>query len=220
MPPQAPWPQVEEYLVKHLHAGDPPASTVYDANRAADLPAIDVAPTEGKMLHLMVRMTGARRILELGTLGGYSAIWMAKALPPDGRLVTVELSMKHAEVALRNINAAGVGAKVEIKVGPALEVLPTLGSEPPFDFVFIDADKANVPHYFEWALKLTHPGAVIVVDNMVRGGAIVDAAVQDEHILGVRKLYEMLAADRRVTATALQTVGSKGYDGFLTAYVN
>ena len=214
------WSSVENYFVQHLLAGDPPLSGALSANSAAGLPAIDVAPTEGKMLHLMARMTGARRILELGTLGGYSAIWLARALPDEGRLITVELSSEHAEVAQGNIERSGMASKVEIRVGPALDVLPTLVEEQPFDFFFIDADKANIHNYFEWALKLSRPGSVIVVDNVVRNGAVVDADTQDANIQGVRRLIEMLAKDSRVSATALQTVGSKGYDGFLVAVVN
>lgn len=217
---ESPWSAVESYFVEHLLAGDPPLSGALSASSAAGLPAIDVAPTEGKLLHLMARMSGTRRILELGTLGGYSAIWLARALPNDGRLITVELSPVHAEVARGNIEGAGVSSKVEIRVGPALDVLPTLAGEAPFDFFFIDADKANVPNYFEWALKLARPGSIIVVDNVVRNGAVVDSDTQDANIQGVRRLIEMLEKDSRVSATALQTVGSKGYDGFLVAIVN
>jgi len=216
---ETPWSSVESYFVKHLLAGDPPLSAALSANSAAGLPAIDVAPTEGKLLHLMARMSGARRILELGTLGGYSAIWLARALPADGRLITIELSPVHAEVARVNIEQAGMASRVDVRVGAALDILPTLTGEAPFDFFFIDADKANVPNYFEWALKLSRPGSVIVVDNMVRGGKVVDTDTQDDNINGVRRLVEALTADSRVSATALQTVGSKGHDGFLVAIV-
>ncbi|MHB8635921.1 MAG: O-methyltransferase [Fimbriimonadaceae bacterium] len=220
MAEETPWVTVENYFVKHLLAGDPPLGEVLAANKAADLPAIDVAPTEGKFLHLMARMCGAHRILEIGALGGYSTIWLARALPEAGRLVTIEVNPVHAEVARENIRRAGFGARVEIKIGAGLDVLPTLAGEAPFDFFFIDADKANVANYFEWGLKLGRPGSVIVVDNVVRNGAVADAATQDANILGVRRLIEMLETDSRVSATALQTVGSKGYDGFLTAIVN
>jgi predicted O-methyltransferase YrrM len=220
MDQENPWSEVERYFVENLLATEGPLAHALSTNTSAGLPAIDVAPTEGKMLHLMARMSGARRILELGTLGGYSAIWMAGALPPDGRLVTIELSPVHAEVARGNINRAGLAGRIEVRVGPALDVLPTLAAEAPFDLFFIDADKANVPNYFEWALKLSHAGSIIVVDNMVRGGKVIDPDTQDDNIKGVRTLVESLQNEARVSATALQTVGSKGYDGFLVAIVN
>ncbi|HLK14138.1 MAG TPA: O-methyltransferase [Fimbriimonadaceae bacterium] len=214
------WQPVEGYFVENLLAHDPSLLETLANNKRAELPAIDVSPTEGKMLQLMARMVGARRILEVGTLGGYSTIWLARALPENGRLITIELSAVHAEVALQNINAAGVGGKVEVKVGAGLDVMPKLAGDPPFDFIFIDADKANVPGYFEWALKLSHAGSVIVVDNVVRGGKVVEPTTDDPNIRGIRTLAESLRDDKRVSATALQTVGSKGYDGFLVAIVN
>lgn len=213
------WSAVEAYLVDNLLSDDYPAAKIYQANKAADLPPIDVAPTEGKMLQLMVRMAAAKHVLEIGTLGGFSAICMARGLPDGGHLTTIELSERHAAVALQNIREAGVADKVTVKVGAGLDVLPTLDPNKKFDFVFIDADKANVPNYYEWALKLTHPGSIVVVDNVVRGGAVVNSETQDENINGVRRLIESLKSDPRVSTTALQTVGTKGYDGFLVAYV-
>jgi len=186
------------------------------ASTEAGLPAINVAPNQGKFLSLLASIQGAKNILEIGTLGGYSTIWLARALPKDGRLVTLELDPKHAGVARSNLARAGLGELVSIRVGPALETLPQLAAEglPPFDFVFIDADKQSIPEYFEWALKLTRVGSVIVVDNVVRKGAVIDQATTDPNVQGVRRFNELLAKTSRVSATAVQTVGSKGYDGF------
>jgi predicted O-methyltransferase YrrM len=188
------------------------------AAEAAGLPAIQVSPPQGKLLQLLVRLVGARRILEFGTLGGYSAILMARALPADGRLISLEAKAEYAEVARASIDAAGVGEKVEIRVGPALEALPGLDGEEPFDLVFIDADKVNTPNYFAWALDHTRPGGLIVADNVVRGGTLADPG-GDEAALAQRRLHEMLAEEPRVSATTIQTVGGKGYDGFLIALV-
>jgi predicted O-methyltransferase YrrM len=185
------------------------------------LPSIQVSPPQGKLLQLLVRLVGARRILEFGTLGGYSAILMARALPADGRLITLEAKPEFAEVARRSIDAAGVGEKVAIRVGPALEALPALEQEagPPFDLVFIDADKVNTPNYFAWALDHTRPGGLIVADNVVRRGTLGDAGDPDEATKAQRRLHETLANEPRVSATTIQTVGGKGYDGFLLALV-
>jgi predicted O-methyltransferase YrrM len=191
------------------------------ANAAAGLPAIDVAPNQGKLLHLMAQMQGARSILEIGTLGGYSTIWLARALPPDGRLLTLEAEAKHAEVACANVARAGLAGVVEVRVGRALDTLPLLAKEGrgPFDMVFIDADKPSNADYVEWALKLTRPGSIIIVDNVVRAGGILDASSDDPRIQGTRRLYEALAREPRLNATAVQTVGSKGHDGFVLARV-
>jgi predicted O-methyltransferase YrrM len=189
-----------------------------DAAEAAGLPSIQVSPPQGKLLQLLVRLVGARRILEFGTLGGYSAILMARALPADGRLITLEAKPEYAEVARGSIDRAGVGGKVEIRVGPALEALPGLEGGESFDLVFIDADKANTPNYFAWALDRTRPGGLIVADNVVRDGTLADPS-GDEASRAQRRLHGMLAAEPRVSATTVQTVGVKGYDGFLIALV-
>lgn len=192
-----------------------------EAAEAAGLPSIQVSPPQGKLLQLLVRLVGARRILEFGTLGGYSAILMARALPADGGLITLEAEPEFAEVARRSIDAAGVGEKVAIRIGPALEALPALEEEagPPFDLVFIDADKVNTPNYFAWALDHTRPGGLIVADNVVRDGTLADAADPDEATQAQRRLHETLRGEPRVSATTIQTVGVKGYDGFLVALV-
>lgn len=205
------WTRVDDHLTAALLAPDPVLEAALEASRAAGLPAINVAPNQGKMLQLLAEMAGAKRILEVGTLGGYSTIWLARALPPGGSLVTLEYEPKHAEVARANLAHAGLSDRVEVIVGPAVESLPTL--EGPFDFTFIDADKPSNPDYFAWALKLSKPGSVIVVDNVVRAGAVADRP-NDPAVKGVRKMHEMIAAEPRVTATAVQTVGSKGWDGF------
>ena len=220
-PPQELWISVEKYIADHVIPPDPALEAARDANASAGLPAIDVSATEGKFLHLLARLAGARRILEIGTLGGYSTIWLARALPADGRLITLELEPKHAEVAKANLERAGVAHLVEIRVGRALDLLGELDREKPepFDFFFIDADKSNGPKYLSWAVGHARTGSVIVVDNVVRDGYIVDAANTDPDIMGTRRLFEMLAAEPRLAATALQTVGSKGYDGFAIALV-
>jgi predicted O-methyltransferase YrrM len=215
------WTNVERYIADTLVRPDAALDATLAASDAAGLPSINVAPNQGKLLHLLARMIGARRILEIGTLGGYSTIWMARALPEDGRLITLEADRKHAELARRNIDAAGVGALVDIQLGTALETLPKLAatSTEPFDLIFIDADKVNTVPYFEWALKLSRPGSVIVVDNVVRKGAITDAHAADHDVQGMRRFYARLTSEPRVTATAMQTVGGKGYDGFAIALV-
>jgi predicted O-methyltransferase YrrM len=210
------WSQVDDYIAHLLVPSDPALEAALSASAAAGLPAINVAPNQGKLLSLLASIQGARHVLEIGTLGGYSSIWLARALPPGGRLVTLELSPKHAEVARQNLERAGVASQVDIRVGRALDTLPALASEalPPFDFTFIDADKQNIPEYFEWARKLSRPGSVIVVDNVVRGGAVIDPARADPNVQGVRRFNALLAQTPGVSATAIQTVGSKGHDGF------
>ena len=216
------WTAVDEYFGKLLITPDKALDQALADSVAAGLPAIAVSPPQGKQLFVLAQMQNATKILEIGTLGGYSTIWMARALPDDGRLVTLEFSPKHAEVAKANIARAGVSHKVEIRVGPALDTLPLLAAEKrgPFDFIFVDADKKNNPGYFEWALKLSRPGTVILVDNVVRDGAIADLKNADADLAGTRRMHELIAAEPRVTATAIQTVGAKGYDGFTLIRVN
>ena len=218
---QEQWSAVDQYINERLAPPDEVLDEAQKASAAAGLPSISVAPNQGKMLSIYARMIGARRILEIGTLGGYSTIWLGWALPIGGRIITMEFDPKHAEVARANIARAGLADAVEVRVGKALELLPKLEAEKPgaFDMFFIDADKANIPSYFEWALKLSRPGSVIVVDNVVRRGKIIDAASEDENVRGVRRFYDMLAKESRVSATAIQTVGLKGYDGFALAVV-
>jgi predicted O-methyltransferase YrrM len=216
------WTAVDDYFAKLLISPDKSLDQALAESQAAGLPAIAVSPLQGKQLLVLAQMQNAKKILEIGTLGGYSTIWLARALPDDGRLVTVEFSPKHAEVAKANIARAGVSHKVEIRVGPALDTLPLLAAEKrgPFDFIFIDADKRNNPGYFEWALKLARPGSVILVDNVVRDGAVADLKNTDPDIVGIRRMHELIAAEPRVTATAIQTVGAKGYDGYTLIRVN
>jgi predicted O-methyltransferase YrrM len=209
---------VDGFLSETIVSEDEGLRGAVEAAEAAGLPSIQVSPPQGKLLQLLVRLVGARRIVEFGTLGGYSAILMARVLPEDGRLVTLEAKAEYAEVARASIDAAGVGGKVEIRVGPALEALPGLEGEEDFDLVFIDADKVNTPNYFAWALERTRPGGLIVADNVVRGGTLADPG-GDEAALAQRRLHEMLAGETRVSATTIQTVGGKGYDGFLIALV-
>jgi len=213
---QEQWTRVDEYVTNLMLPHDAPLEAALAAGHAAGLPAINVAPNQGKFLSLLAQVQGAKRILEIGTLAGYSTIWLARALPSDGRLVSLELSPKHAQVAQANIERAGLASLVEIRVGRALDSLASLVSEgaPSFDFVFIDADKQSIPDYFSWSLKLTHPGSVIVVDNVVRKGAVLDAASADPNVQGVRRFNELVSRTPSVSATTVQTVGSKGYDGF------
>ncbi|HEX2692720.1 MAG TPA: O-methyltransferase [Gemmatimonadaceae bacterium] len=213
------WAAVDAYINETLVPVDDALDAALKASDAAGLPQISVTPNQGKFLHLLARIRGARNILEVGTLGAYSTIWLARALPRDGKLITIEADPKHADVALANIARAGFADRVELRRGLALDILPTIAadSKGPFDLVFIDADKANIPAYFEWAMKLTTKGSVIIVDNVVRDGAVIDAGSDDPSVLGVRRLNEMLAQDKRVSATTIQTVGSKGYDGFTIA---
>jgi len=214
------WAAVDDYIVDRLVGGDQPQGAL-EANAAAGLPAIDVSPAQGKFLYLLAKSTAARRILEVGTLGGYSTIWLARALPADGRLVTLEIDPHHAEVARRNLEEAGVGDRVEVRVGPALDSLAALAKERigPFDFVFIDADKEHNADYVDAAIDLARPGALILVDNVVREGGVLDERSTDSKILGTRRLYDTLANEPRLEATAIQTVGAKKWDGFILAVV-
>jgi predicted O-methyltransferase YrrM len=215
------WAAVDDYITGLIVPADPALDAAQEASRAADLPAISVSAAQGKFLHLLARIQGARRILEIGTLGGYSTIWMARALPPDGQLVTLEFDPRHAEVARGNIARAGLSGLIDLRVGRALDALPSLAKDAPFDLVFIDADKPSTTDYFNWALKLSRRGTVIVVDNVVREGKVANPSGDpDENVEGMRKFMAALAAERRVSATVLQTVGTKGYDGFAIALVD
>ncbi len=215
------WTAVDHYLADLLIPADPALEAALRDSAAAGLPAINVSPTQGKLLHLLARLTGARTILEVGTLGGYSTIWLARALPAGGRLVTLESDPKHAEVARANIARAGLSGVVDLRLGKALDTLPQLAAEGrgPFDLAFIDADKQSTADYFAWALKLSRRGSLIVVDNVVRKGAVADPATEDPAVRGMRRFLDVLAAEPRVSATAIQTVGGKGYDGFALALV-
>jgi predicted O-methyltransferase YrrM len=217
---QEQWTAVDDYVNDLLVGSDGALDAALEASTAAGLPAIAVSPPQGKLLHLLARSMGARKILELGTLGGYSTIWMARALPSDGKLITLEYDARHAEVARGNIARAGLASKVEIRIGRAIETLPQLTSEAPFDLIFIDADKVSYPDYFRWALKLSRPGTLIIADNIVRKGAVADESSHDPSVQAVRRYNALLAAEPRVSATVIQTVGSKGYDGFALALVN
>jgi predicted O-methyltransferase YrrM len=215
------WTAVDRYLTDLLVGSDPALEAALEANAAAGLPPYDVSPNQGKLLHVLARAHGARRILEIGTLGGYSTIWLARALPPDGRLITLEVDPGYAEVARANLARAGLSEVAEVRVGPALETLPQIaaGGDAPFDVIFIDADKANNEQYLAWSLELSRRGSLIVVDNVVRNGAVIDADSNDLIVRGARRGLELLAAEPRVSATAIQTVGSKGWDGFAVAVV-
>ncbi|WP_411092606.1 O-methyltransferase [Streptomyces sp. 049-1] len=215
------WEDVDAYFDSHLTPDDPALEAALRESEAARLPAVNVTATQGKLLQLLAQIQGARTILEIGTLGGYSTIWMARALPADGRLVTLEYSARHAEVATRNLARAGLDALVDVRVGPALESLPKLADEnpAPFDLVFIDADKGNNPHYLEWALKLTSTGSLVVIDNVVREGRVADPDDTADDVRGTRAAIELIGAHPRLSGTAIQTVGGKGYDGFALARV-
>jgi predicted O-methyltransferase YrrM len=218
---QTPWTQVDRFLTDLLLPADPVLEEALAAGVAAGLPAINVAPNQGKLLYLLARIIGARRILEIGTLAGYSTIWLARALPPGGHLVTLEANPTHADVARCNLARAGLEKVVDLRVGPAADTLPQLIAEAgtPYDLVFIDADKPSYPDYLAWSLQLTRVGGLIIGDNVVRDGKVADASSPDENAQGARKFLELLAAEPRVEATALQTVGSKGWDGFALALV-
>jgi predicted O-methyltransferase YrrM len=220
------WSDVDRIVERQLIGEDRDLDAALAANAAAGLPPIAVTPSQGKLLHLIARSIGARSILEIGTLGGYSSIWLARALTDGGRLVTLEADARYAEIAESNIERAGLGELVDVRVGKALDTLPLLAAEQPkpFDLVFIDADKTHTPDYFQWALRLTRPGSVIIADNVIRDGALADPDSTDSAVLGSRRLHEMLARDRseigqHVSATTIQTVGAKGYDGFTFALV-
>jgi predicted O-methyltransferase YrrM len=215
------WESVDEYFGELLVREDEALKLAVVSSTAANLPPIQVSAAQGKFLHLLARIIGARKILEIGTLGGYSTIWLARALPDGGKIVTLEVSQKHADLALKNLAQAGVNGKAELRLGKALDTLPKLSAEGrgPFDLIFIDANKSNMPEYFEWALHLSRPGSVIVADNVVRKGAILDANSDDADIQGVRRFVEMAAREKRVSSTVLQTVNAKGYDGFAVLLV-
>lgn len=208
--------RVDEYLGGVLVPSDTILDAAVQAGLDAGMPQIQVSPVQGKFLYLLAQIQGARRILEVGTLAGYSTIWLARALPPDGRLISLELSPRHAEVARANLRRAGLDSVAEVRVGPAVDLLSALAEEngEPFDLVFIDADKEHNPEYLAGALRMSRPGTVIVVDNVVRHGAVVDATSSDPGVRGTRRMFELIAAEPRLEATALQTVGLKGYDGF------
>ncbi|HTR12755.1 MAG TPA: O-methyltransferase [Roseiarcus sp.] len=215
------WSAVDDYFTRTIIGEDKALEAALAANAAAGLPDIGVSAPLGKMLHLLARMAGARNALEIGTLGGYSSIWIARALPPDGRLITLEANEAHAAVARENIARASLSEKAEVRVGPALESLPEIEAEgiAPFGFVFIDADKSNNANYLSWALRLSRPGTAIVVDNVVRDGAIIRKTASSPDVVGVRRMFDLIAQEPRLSATAIQTVGGKGWDGFALAVV-
>ena len=210
------WTAVDTYIKEKLLPEDRVLAEALRNATDAGLPVIAVSPTQGKLLHLLVKMCSARKILEIGTLAGYSTIWMARALPEGARVVTLEVDPKHAAVALKNFELAGLRDVIELRLAKALDSLPKLAADGlgPFDLIFIDADKSNIPGYFEWALKLSRPGTTIIVDNIIRDGEVIDAKNEDPNIQGVRRFNDMLKSERRVSATEIQTVGEKGYDGF------
>ncbi len=222
---QQQWTAVDDYITGALVEADEALDAALVASDAGGLPAIAVSPAQGKLLNLLARMVNARRILEFGTLGGYSTIWLARALPPEGRLISLEYEQKHAEVARANIARAGLAELVDVRVGAALDTLPQLAEEleagyaEPFDLVFIDADKEHNAEYFAASVRLTRPGSVIIVDNVVRGGELVDARSESSAVQGTRRLIEVISTEPSVSATAIQTVGVKGYDGFAIAIV-
>ena len=210
------WATVDRYLADTIVKPDAALNAALDSSDAVGLPSINVSPTQGKFLQMLARLVTARTILEVGTLGGYSTIWLARALKPGGRLVTLEADARHAELARANIARAGLGDIVDVRLGPALETLPKIAGEniAPFDFIFIDADKPNTAQYFTWALKLSRAGSIIVVDNVVRKGEVANPSATDPNVQGMQRFFTMAAAEPRVDATAIQTVSSKGYDGF------
>ena len=218
---QETWSNVDKYFTDLLVPSDPALNTALADTDAAGLPQHNVAPNQGKLLQLLAKICGARTILEIGTLGGYSTIWLARALPAGGRLVTLEANPKHAEVAFANIVRASLASVVDLRVGKAVDILPRLAAEgiAPFDLIFIDADKPSNPEYLGWSLKLSRPGTVIIGDNVVRNGAVTDSSSTDPNVQGVRRFLQLISSEPRLSATALQTVGSKGYDGFAIAIV-
>jgi predicted O-methyltransferase YrrM len=215
------WSAVDSYIAENLLPADTVLEAALRSNRSRGLPAIDVSPAQGKLLYLLAKMNNARRILEIGTLGGYSTIWLARALPVDGKVVTLELEQHHADVAKINFKMAGLSEQIELRVGPALKSLEDIGKEKaePFDLVFIDADKPNNPNYLRWAMRLSRPGTVIVCDNVIRDGAVLDKGGSDPNVEGARAAFSFLAKEAGLEATAIQTVGAKGYDGFAIAVV-
>lgn len=217
---QQKWSAVDEYLAQQLLPEDEVLTQILANNRRAGLPEIDVSPMQGQLLALLVRMTHAKRILEIGTLGAYSTVWMARELPSDGELLTLEFDALHAAIARENIEFAGLTRQVKVKEGPALETLESLGERAPFDLIFIDADKPNNPNYLKWALHYSRPGTLIIGDNVVRDGEVTNPSSTDDRVQGVRKFIEMIGDNPRLTATAMQTVGTKGWDGFTLAWVN
>jgi predicted O-methyltransferase YrrM len=210
------WTRVERFLAETIVKPDAALDAALDASDAAGLPSINVSPSQGKLLQILARLVGARTILEIGTLGGYSTIWLARALKPGGRLITLEADARHAELARANLARAGLRDVVEVRQGPALDTLPKIAEEKvaPFDLVFVDADKPNTPQYFAWALKLSRVGSIIIVDNVIRKGEVANSATTDSAVQGMRRFLELAGAEPRVDATAIQTVSSKGYDGF------
>lgn len=215
------WSAVDDYINSVVTTPDAALDAASAAAAAARLPPVAVTPAFGKLLHLLARVQGARRILEIGTLAGYSTIWLARAVPADGRVITLEANVTHADIARANLERARLMGRVEIRVGAALDTLPKLAAEaqPPFDFVFVDADRPNLPEYFDWAIRLARHGALIIVDNVVRKGAVVDASSENADVVGIRRFADRLKDDARVSATMLQTVSAKGYDGFAMALV-
>ena len=216
------WTAVDDYLADLFVPPDPALENALRTSEAAGLPAISVSPAQGKLLYLLAQLQQARNILEIGTLGGYSTLWLARALSAGGKVITLEVDPRHAEVARANFKMAGLADVIDLRLGPAIEILPKLAAENcgPFDLIFIDADKESSLEYYQWALRLSRPGSLIIVDNVVREGAVVDAASSDPKVQGVRRFLDAVAVDPRVTATVLQTVGSKGYDGLAFARVN
>ena len=215
------WAKVDDYINRITIAPDAALDATSASAVAAGLPPISVTPAHGKLLHLIARAQGAKRILEVGTLAGYSTIWLARAVPADGRVITLEANAMHADIARANIERAGLADRVDIRLGAALETLPQLAAEkqPAFDFTFIDADRTHLAEYFDWGIRLSRPGSVIIVDNVVRKGGVIDAASEDVNVKGVRRFNDRLETDTRVSATMVQTVGAKGYDGFAMALV-
>jgi len=215
------WRKVDSFFTDALISADPALGAALAANREGGLPAIDVTPLQGRFLEIFLRSTGAKRVLEIGTLGGYSTIWMARAIESSGRVITLELDQHHAAIARRNLKEAGVADRVDLRVGPASESLAALVDQntTPFDFIFIDADKAGYPDYIQWSLKLSRPGTLIIADNVVRDGKVIDPNDPDANIHGVRRFTDIVAAEPRLSTTVMQTVGSKGYDGFAISIV-
>jgi predicted O-methyltransferase YrrM len=215
------WNDVDIYFSSKLQESDQIMDSILKANTEAGLPAIDVSPNQGKLLYLLAKLKAAKNILEIGTLGGYSSVWLARALPEDGHIVTLEFSEKHANVAKENVRNAGLENKIDIIVGPALETLPTLEKKgfSSFDFIFIDADKPNNPNYLKWALELSRPGTVIIADNVVRNGKVIEDDNEDSNVQGIRQFIDLLSEESRIDSTAIQTVGAKGYDGFVLGIV-